>query len=152
MYEQHSKEIKISTHIIGSKQIDFILCSPTITSYITQSGITSFIEVSVSDYRGNFLDINLTKFFRNNLIDKTHISSRKIKISIPSNIKEYKHTYKTLHESKKKSWKIVRLKKQIKEFTLTIKDMKHIQYIDKHITEIVLSAKKKLSNKEYTHQ
>ena len=30
--------------------------------------------------------------------------------------------------------------------------MKHIQYIDKHITEIVLSAKKKLSNKEYTHQ
>ena len=47
---------------------------------------------------------------------------------------------------------IDRLKKKIKESILTIKDIIYIQYIDERITEIVLFAENKWSNKKVKHQ
>ena len=61
-------------------------------------------------------------------VDKTNISSRKIGTSSPFNIKEYKGTVK-IHMNRRIFSDNRETKKQIKESTLTIKDMKHIQYI-----------------------
>ena len=105
------------------------------------------MEVGLSDCRCLFLYINITKFLCNTFVDKTNISSRKIGTSSPFNIKEYKGTVK-IHMNRRIFSDNRETKKQIKESTLTIKDMKHIQYIDKHITEIILFTENKLRNKK----
>ena len=43
---------KIPAQITGSDQIGFILCFPTVASYITESGIISFMDVGMSDHQG----------------------------------------------------------------------------------------------------
>ena len=71
--------------------------------------------------------------------------------SIPSNIKDYKNIVKNLL-IQRKILENRKTEEQIKESTLTIKDMNHIQYIDTHITGINLFAEKKLRNKKGKHQ
>ena len=52
-------ESEIPTHKRGSKQIDTIMCSQMISTYITQASFQPFDEICESDHRSMHIDIKL---------------------------------------------------------------------------------------------
>ena len=54
-----------NTHQRGTKIIDFIFISPKLYKYQRACGITQFNQVSPSDHRGSFIDVDLIAYQQN---------------------------------------------------------------------------------------
>jgi hypothetical protein len=67
---------EFSTHLNGSKRIDFILCSNNVRPYITKTGALQYHDGLLSNHRGIFCDISANLF--NNNIEERIVKSRQI--------------------------------------------------------------------------
>ena len=123
-----------NTYQRGSKRIDFIFNFPKTYKYIRACGITTFSQVSPSNHRGIFINVDLISLLQNKVQTNIDLLSRLLRSNDIKQVTKYKQTlqaYMKQHGIIQQSDKINGLMKTNKP---TINDMPKIDALDKLIT------------------
>ena len=78
-----------NTHNCGSDRIDFVLCTRLINDFITKCGITPFDQISQSDHRGIYLNIQVKAFLQDDIVSSA-LTSRILSSKSPDHVPTYK--------------------------------------------------------------
>ena len=140
---RHGDAVEGPSHINGSHRIDYIFVSLNIIESILACGATAFHDITTSDHKGFFLDID-----RNSLLkDKKSVTSspfdRSLQSSNPQVIRKYK---KLMKESMEKN----NVKNRLDKIILILKDRKLSDTEEKDLNQIdniITSAMKKAESK-----
>ena len=73
-----------------TKRIDFIFISPKLYKNQRACGITQFIQISPSDHRGSFIDVDLIAYLQNKFQNIIDVSSRLLQSNDIKRVTKYK--------------------------------------------------------------
>ena len=139
---RHGCATKPNTHKRGADRIDFVLCTQLINDFITKCGITPFDQISQSDHRGIYLDIQVKSFLQEDIVSLA-LTSRILSIKSPDHVSTYKTELQKFIKANNivKSNNNINIKIKIKK-TLQPIDMIMINALDNTITKGMLQAEK----------
>ena len=86
---RHGCAAEPNTHKRGSDRIDFVLCTRLINDFITKCGIVPFDQISLSDHRGIYLDIQVKAFLQDDIVSSA-LTSRILSSKSPDHVSTYK--------------------------------------------------------------
>ena len=86
----HGSKYILNTHQRGTKRIDLIFISPKLYKYLRACRITPFNQVSPSDHRGSFIDIDLIAYLQKQIQDIIDASSRLLQSNDIKRVTKYK--------------------------------------------------------------
>lgn len=139
---------EITTYSRGKKRIDYILTSQALVPYISRVGYLALYESNLSDHRGMFMDIS-DIILGTKVIPKRpaarHIGSK----SKPNTIYKYKdhiHTQFVIHRIYERAEELFKCSD---EEPVTEEYIIKLNNLDKQITEIMLSAEKKICPRQH---
>ena len=81
-----------NTYQRGSKRIDFIFTFPKTYKYIRACGITTFSQVSPSNHRGIFINVDLISLLQNKVQTNIDLLSRLLRSNDIKQVTKYKQT------------------------------------------------------------
>ena len=108
-------DVKINTHIHGSKQIDFFLGTQALTESVEKAGILPFYDSIDSDHRGMYIDINKHQLFRGEIHNIEARSPRKLKTKFRNTAKLYRQQVSQLltgYQVKQRARKLQKIRKE----------------------------------------
>ena len=147
----HGSETKPNTYARGSKRIDFIFYTSTISQFIIRSGIFPFDSVTTTDHRVLYIDIILKWYFLDShqLINASQ--TRKLQCRFTKSVLVYRKGLFKYVKEQQTTKSIDLIKNKLKPKTLKIEDMKIINSIDKKMTTGMLALKKWIQFKSKSH-
>ena len=86
----HGSKNSPNTHQRGTKRIDFIVISLKLYKYQRACGITQFNQISPSDHRGSFIDVDLIAYLQNKFQNIIDVSSRLLQSNDIKRVTKYK--------------------------------------------------------------
>ena len=86
---QNPAQRTLATHIRGSKRIDTILVSNTLSKHIVQSQILEFDEIINSDHRALVCDINIMAITHSLPLSTTSLQRRQLTLDSPTAMTKY---------------------------------------------------------------
>ena len=137
-----------NTHQRGTKRIDFIFIFPKISKYLRACGVTPFHQVSPSDHRGSFIDIDLITYLQNKFHYIIDASSRLLQSNDIKRVTQYKQHLQAFVKKHNIIEQIDKIRDLITNNTLTINDMPKIDELDNLITTGTLDAEVSLKRIE----
>eukprot|EP00980_Cylindrotheca_fusiformis_P031801 scaffold26994_cov313-Cylindrotheca_fusiformis.AAC.1 len=139
---RHPHACNTPTYSRGTKRLDYALLSPDLLPFLQASGLNQFNEVSTSDHRAIFLDLERSSLLRTGIPLVT--SSQRIMHSDSASIKAFvQHAYEHLH-SNKVFERIDRLPTPT-EATQDTSGKPVADCLDRLITQALLSAERKVA-------
>ena len=82
---RHGFVIEPNTHKRGSDRINFVLCTRLINDFTKKCGITLFDQISQSNYRGIYLDIQVKVFLQDYIVSSA-LTSRILSTKSPDHV------------------------------------------------------------------
>ena len=87
--ELHGCEDEPPTYARGKNRIDYILTSERMLNYVTGAGILPLHEITTSDHRALFVDIDFKAFFDGELFDILNVKGRDLSTGDPRTVVKY---------------------------------------------------------------
>ena len=121
--------------------IEFVLASPELLQYISNSGIEPFYAMMPSDHRRIFIDLKLQQFFNSDVFSCESIYARTINMKNLQMTRKYRQR---LQRHVHNQHIIERLDKLQEQNDWSTDHIRELQQIDKSMTEGMLSAERSL--------
>ena len=89
------------THLWGAKRLDYIFVTPGLAEVALKAGHHQFHQHFISDHNGVYLQFRASDFFDIELMDKSHISYRKLRLVRRDIVEKYLKRLEQLYEEHK---------------------------------------------------
>ena len=119
----HGANREPNTYIRGIERIDYCFCTPKLLKYIIRCGIPSFDMVTISDHRGAYLDIKLSKFLQDHFQEHQEPIQRRLYSTFTKGVVKYKYYLYKYTDNNNITETIQSIKQQTINNTLQIEDM-----------------------------
>ena len=113
---------------------------------VRKAGYVPFDLISLSDHRGIFFDLDMATLFDEKLRDVEPAKFRKLKSSHLKRVEEYKKKLTEEWDNHKIDKRLTTLSNDIKNDGPTPENVKRLNDLDRHITDIMRHAEKKMFN------
>ena len=131
-----------NTHRRGSKAIDHIWLSASLSNSVHKCGYSPFDFIGNSDHRGLYIDLHLTELLDANIYNIQPFKHRRLKSTIPKRVAQYL-------ELVDKKWADQNIDTRYDRAVMLLREKKMAEFeielnkIDKSISEILRHAEKK---------
>ena len=114
------------------------------SKYISSSGILPFDYVTTTDHRALFVDIYLNRYLKTPNQEYQDPQTRRLQSTFTKGVKSIKRTYLTILNKKNYEGNTI-MQKKLKDKSLTLQDMTHINNIDEKMITGMIKVGKKLN-------
>ena len=127
----------------GKSAIDHVYMTMDVFKAVKKAGFSPFDTISLSDHRGIFFDLDMGMLFDETLKAVEPANFRKLQSSNLKRMKEYNKLVKQEWDNHKIDMRLSTLTNDIKNEGPTPHNVKRLNNIDRHITDIMRFAEKK---------